>query len=530
MTVTETPPEVAETSPAPPRADTAPVGGLPSLIGTGDHKALGRLYIGFALLFGLVAGVAAELYAVDRIDAELGDTLLSTDSWYQVFTFSYIAGVFLFLVPLLLGVAYVVVPLQVGATSIAFPRAAAASFWAWLVSAAVLVGAYAVNGGPAGGSEEGVSLWIAAYGAVVVALLLGAVSVAATVLTHRVPGLWLDRVPFFSWSMFVAASVWILSFPVLVATLVVMWVDHRYGQVFVGAEGEGMYDTVAWVFQQPQVYAFAIPVLGFIGDVVPTAARARQSLRTLCQGAVAMFGILSFGAFVQPALVPESVTQPVYDAMAVLAILPVLALVGGWISTLKDGRPRLSSPLIFAVASLLMLLAGVLAGAFVPVGRFDLDGTLFQVAQIHYVLLAAAITGIGGLWYWATKIVGNPLPEGIGRLAATILLVGTIVFCLPDALSGAFGDEAEAVSGVEGLNAVSAAGLGLLVLGLLVSVAGILMGMGRSDEESPADPWGGQTLEWATASPPVADNFTDVPPVESAEPLLDLAESQEADA
>jgi cytochrome c oxidase subunit 1 len=36
------------------------------------------------------------------------------------------------------------------------------------------------------------------------------------------------------------------------------------------------------------------------------------------------------------------------------------------------------------------------------------------------------------------------------------------------------------------------------------------------------DPWGGHTLEWATASPPVPANFSaPVPAVTSATPLLD---------
>jgi heme/copper-type cytochrome/quinol oxidase subunit 1 len=39
------------------------------------------------------------------------------------------------------------------------------------------------------------------------------------------------------------------------------------------------------------------------------------------------------------------------------------------------------------------------------------------------------------------------------------------------------------------------------------------------------DPWDGQTLEWATTSPAPDDNFVDVHVVASAEPLLDLKNS-----
>jgi cytochrome c oxidase subunit 1/cytochrome c oxidase subunit I+III len=44
---------------------------------------------------------------------------------------------------------------------------------------------------------------------------------------------------------------------------------------------------------------------------------------------------------------------------------------------------------------------------------------------------------------------------------------------------------------------------------------------GRGGDEAPDDPWGGQTLEWATASPAPRDNFAEVGSVMSPEPLLD---------
>ena len=55
---------------------------------------------------------------------------------------------------------------------------------------------------------------------------------------------------------------------------------------------------------------------------------------------------------------------------------------------------------------------------------------------------------------------------------------------------------------------------------MLATIAAVL-GALRRGRRSPADPWGGHTLEWATASPPPSANFDEMPTVRSAEPLLD---------
>jgi heme/copper-type cytochrome/quinol oxidase subunit 1 len=70
------------------------------------------------------------------------------------------------------------------------------------------------------------------------------------------------------------------------------------------------------------------------------------------------------------------------------------------------------------------------------------------------------------------------------------------------------------------LNGVAAAGVALLALGVLLAVVALL-GRGPAAGD---DPWDGQTLEWATTSPPPVGNFATLAPVTSAEPLLDLRE------
>ena len=540
MTVTETPPETSSDAPteeaAAPLEPPEHVGGLAGLLGSSDHKTVGRLWIGFSLLFLLVSLTTAVLVGFERFDlAEL--EVLGSSSYFQVWTLYRVAAVFLVGMPLFIGIATYVVPLQVGARSIAFPRAAAAAFWTWLVASGLVLASYAINGGPGGGEADGVQLWAAALGLLVAALVLASVCIVTTVLAYRADGMSLSRIPIFSWSMFVAGSVWLLSLPVLAANLLLIYLDHRYGQQLFGVD-ENVWPQVSWVFGQTQIYVVAIPALGIIGETLPVAAR--QPARSHQGGfvAIGLFGLLAFGADVQPFFAPGTQDEFLYVAAGLITVLPVLALSGLWADVLRARpRPRPTAALILAVAAWLMLLAAVVAGAIAVIEPLHLLGTSFVTGQMNYVLLGSLLAAVAGLWHWGPKIWGGLLGEPAGRLGGALILLGTIAACLPDLISGLL-DQPEFVEsgydprgGVELCNLISAIGFAVVALGALLVLAAVVGGARRGRRGDPAvdaNPWGGETLEWATTSPPPWDNFEgDLDPVTSERPLATTTESTE---
>ena len=548
MTVTEDAPAAAPAS-AEPMAPAPAATGLAAILGTGDHKVVGRIWVVASLLQLVLAGTAALWVSVVRIDAEqLAQD--APDFFAQAFTFRGIAGTFLFLLPITIGLATVVVPLQVGAATIAFPRAAAAAAWTYLLGGALVVAAYAIDGGALGDDTDGVRLFTLAFLLVLVALVVAWICIATTVIALRPTGMSLRRVPLFAWSTLVAGTAWVVMLSVLAGVVVISYIDLRYGGAsgFITGGGAGtLYAHIAWVFGQPAVYAFAIPALGFIASVVPVFSATRHQRHRLAMALIGAYGALAVGAWALPAWGSDPIPwlyEAPWVAVSFAILAPLLGLFGLWALTLRQGSPRFASPLLYGAASGLMLLVGLLIGALQAIEPIktlvdgegtSLYGTTVTTSVGAYVVLAATIAAFGGLVYWAPKVIGRQVSEAGARVVALLLLAGTVVWAFPDFISGLLGQSAipgviptDNLDTIKALDTVSAIGGGVLALGAIAFVA-LLAGALRSDRDPGDDPWSGHTLEWTTSSPPPPGNFARLPVIESEAPVYDARrEPQEA--
>jgi heme/copper-type cytochrome/quinol oxidase subunit 1 len=525
MTMTETRPSAAP-APEPDEpghpADPAFQPGILGIFGSGDPAVLGRLWIGTSLLFALAALALNAAIGAEALKTTTFD-VFDQDTYAQAFSLAHVGLVFLVAIPLLVGVATIVVPRQLGAATIAFPRAAAAAYWGFLLGGSMTIAGYLINGGPFGGRLEGVDLFLVALAMVCVSLILASICLATTVLALRPAGLSLDRVPAFAWSILVAATIWIAGLAILVGVLVLLYVDHR-NRAFNLGDSAAIEPWLTFVRTQPQVYALGIPVLGFAADVVPTLTGKPQKRHGIVLGAIGAFGVLSFGGWTIAAHDhPHLYREALYTAMAVAALLPVLAILGGLGESLVKGSPVVRAPLVFALASVLMLGAGVATGALEIVAPFHLVGTTADDGVLFFVVGAAVLAGVGAIHWWWPQIVGQHLKQPLAGAASFLLVVGTLAWALPLVVTGfldeRWGSLGAVRDGVEALNGVSMAGAAVLVLGVVVFVANVAGSLGRAtdDAEIPTDPWDGFTLEWAADPAAVT--------VSSPQPLLDQKEA-----
>jgi heme/copper-type cytochrome/quinol oxidase subunit 1 len=131
--------------------------------------------------------------------------------------------------------------------------------------------------------------------------------------------------------------------------------------------------------------------------------------------------------------------------------------------------------------------------------------------------------------YWGPKLWGRRLPDGASLLLALLGTFAVVLIGLPMAIAGFLDQPAGQVAFQEEdasaiLNALTGAGYALLAV--VVLALGLLAVRGfHKGAEAGDDPWDGQTLEWATTSPPPIQNFEfDQSPVASGEPLFDRKE------
>ncbi len=539
MTMTESPPApaVADTPAAAPSA----AHGLYDWISTTDHKRIGRMWILVAMVLLVAFAILGTFVGLERAEPATTSFFGGENSYFQMWTLYRLGMVLLVVMPLFVGLATLVVPMQVGSTNIAFPRAALLAVWSFLLGAGITIvsvlagGGWGALDGVTGDEADAIALTLVGTGMVIVALLIAAVCIATTVVSLRTPGMNLMRVPLFAWSMLVASAVWLLTLPVAIANLILMYVDLRGGPLTLGdPEASGaIYAQIAWLVEQPQIYAFAIPVLGVIGSVVPAYAKTRQADHTLMVVMVGLFGFVAIGGWSQPYFF-DSTEDVVFVAFGLLAVVPVLGVLGGSLFTLFRGEKPTGGPpahLHGALAAAVLLFGGVASGAVRVIAPLDLAGTSAITGILNLVVFSAVAAALTGVWFWSPKISGKLVASEHGRIAILALLTGATLLGAADVVAG-FYDAPDLLlfetgsDVVDPLLTASVAGGFIIAGGMVYALGGFLASFRSSNPAAGADPWDGHSLEWNTSSPPPVANFTEPPArVVSEAPLLDSAEA-----
>ncbi len=528
-------------SPAIPQAQ--PRGDLLSWLTTTDHKRIGILYLLTSLGYFGVAGLLS--LAIRTQLARPNNTFVSAHEYAQLFTLHGTAMIFLFVAPFAFGLGNFLIPLQIGAADMAFPRLNATSYWLFLFGGLVVfLGAATSEGAAASGwsaypplSEIKVStgigqdLWIVGVFMVSVATIVTSINFITTVFIFRAPGMTMWRIPIFTWEMVATSLLVFMAFPSLAATLLLLFVDRRLGgHAFDPAYGGSpvLWEHLFWFFGHPEVYVMILPYFGVISEIIPVFSRKPIFGYTgLVLAAFAIAG-LSMGVWAHHMFTSGVVNNPFFSFVSFLIAVPTGVKFFNWIATMWRGSISFETPMLFAIGFLLNFLIGGITGVMLasPPIDYQAHDSYFVVAHFHYVLGGGSLFAIfAALFFWWPKMFGVKLDETLGRWCFGLLFIGFNVTFLPMHFMGIAGMPRRVFTYDAGgplplLNLIATCGSYLMFAGVSLFVYNVILSA-RARIPAGDDPWGGNSLEWWTSSPPPEHNFESLPRIRSERPVYD---------
>jgi cytochrome c oxidase subunit 1 len=516
-------------------------------LATVDHKIIGRRYIFTAFVFLALGGVLAILIRLQLAQPEA--RVLGPDRYNQIFTMHGANMMFLFAVPVMEAMAVYLVPLVVGTRNIAFPRLNAFSYWMFLAGGTLLWIAFALDMGPDVGwfayvplsgpqyaAGKRADIWAQMITFTEVSALAVAVEIVVTVFKQRAPGMSLDRIPLFVWSMLVTSFIIIMAMPAIMIASTCLILDRLVGTHFFNpAEGGDvlLWQHLFWFFGHPEVYIIFLPAVGMVSTMVPTFARRPVFGYLALVMALVGTGILAFGLWVHHMFVTglPRLGESFFTASSMAIAVPAGIQIFCWLATLWDGRPVFKAPLLFVIGFIVTFVIGGLTGVMVASVPFDtqVHDTYFVVAHFHYVLIGGAVFPLlGAIYYWYPKMTGRMMSERWGRWAFWMIFVGFHLTFFPMHILGLQGMPRRVYTYQpdmpwHGLNMFVSVSAVILAAGFLVFFVDAIRAA-RSGAVAGDNPWDAPTLEWATSSPPPSYNFVHIPVVSGSNPLWETSD------
>ena len=506
--------------------------GLKSWLLTQDHKRIALLYLITTSFFFVIGGTAASLIRLELL-TPAGD-LVASDTYNKLFSMHGIIMVFFFLVPVAPAVlGNFLIPLMIGAKDVAFPKINLISWYLFVVGGCVELYMMLSGGVDTGWTfttplsthflntnviAAAMGIFIAGFSSILTGL-----NFIVTIHRLRAPGMTWFRLPLFIWSYYATSIIFVLATPVIAISMVLLVLERVFGiGVFDPRLGGDplLFQHLFWFYSHPAVYVMILPGMGVISEVIACFCRKRVFGYTAVAFSSVAIGVFSFFVWAHHMFIMgiSNYSALIFSIMTMFVAVPSAIKVFNWSATMYKGSITFDTPMLYALGFLGLFTIGGLTGIFLASLGMDihLTETYFIVAHFHYVMVGGMVSAyMAGLHFWWPKITGRMYPEHLGRLAAVILFIGFNLTFFPQFILGYLGMPRRYHAyppEFQVLNVLSTAGASILAMGYILPAVYFLWSL-KYGKIAGANPWRATGLEWKVQSPPLTDNFLEIPVV-----------------
>jgi cytochrome c oxidase subunit 1 len=423
--------------------------GISRWLTTVDHKDIGMLYGLYGVIAFVVGGLMIMLMRIELLDP--GMTLLSNTFYNSLLTSHGITMLFLFGTPIIAAFANYLVPLLIGADDMAFPRINAIAFWL-LPPGALLIWAgffplgdiipaqtgwtlyTPLSAGVGGGNQAnaGVDLMILGLHLTGVSATMGSINFIATILTERAEEVTWANLDIFSWTILTQSGLILFAFPLLGSALIMLLLDRNLGTTFFSIEAGGtmLWQHLFWFFGHPEVYILVLPPMGIVSYVLPRFAGRRLFGFKFVVYSTLAIGVLSFGVWAHHMFATgmDPRLRASFMAVSLAIAIPSAVKTFNWITTLWNGKLRLTTPMLFCIGFVSNFIIGGISGVFLASIPVDLvlHDTYYVVGHFHYVVMGViAFAGFAGLYYWFPMFAGRMYQRRLGKIHFWTWMIGS---------------------------------------------------------------------------------------------------------
>jgi cytochrome c oxidase subunit 1 len=500
---------------------------------TTNHKDIGTLYLWLSFIMFFSAGFMALIIRSELFKPGL--QFLTPDFFNQMTTMHGLIMVFGVVMPAMVGLANWQIPLMIGAPDMALPRLNNWSFWILPFAFALLTSTLFTKGSaPNFGwtfyaplsttyGPKSTDFFIFSIHLMGVSSIMGAINIIATILNLRAPGMTLKKMPIFVWSWLITAFLLLAVMPVLAGAVTMVLADRHFGTSFFSAAGGGdpvLFQHVFWFFGHPEVYILIMPAFGVISEIVPTFSRKKLFGRMFMIYAIAAIAFLSFIVWAHHMF---TVGMPIAGQLffmyaTMLIAVPTGVKVFNWVTTMFKGSITFETPMLFAIAFVVLFTIGGFSGLMLSIvpADYQYQDTYFVVAHFHYVLVPGSIFAImGAVYYWLPKWTGHMYSEFLGKLHFWISMISMNVLFFPMHFLGLAGMPrriADYALQYTSLNQVATVGAFFFGFAQLIFLFVIIKTIRGGKKATPQVWEGAHGLEWTLPSPPPYHSFT-TPPI-----------------